>query len=107
MPRAGSQAATRRSESVDAGERPTHRHGRCGCACPSPMVGGVAPEIAIDGRLELREARHPLLIREVRSRLADALPEDAPAKAGARVRQLGDVSDERQPEEMRGGASAP
>ena len=33
------------------------------------VVNGVAPEIAIDGRLELREARHPLLIREVRRRL--------------------------------------
>ena len=27
------------------------------------IVNGVAPEIAIDGRLELREARHPLLDR--------------------------------------------
>ena len=35
------------------------------------LVGGVAPEIAMDGRLELREARHPLLIREVRRRLSD------------------------------------
>lgn len=35
------------------------------------LVGGVAPEIAMDGRLELREARHPLLIREVRRRLRD------------------------------------
>jgi DNA mismatch repair protein MutS2 len=35
------------------------------------LVGGVAPEIAMDGRLELREARHPLLIREVRRRLGD------------------------------------
>ncbi len=34
------------------------------------LVNGVAPEIAIDGRLELREARHPLLIGSVRSRLA-------------------------------------
>jgi DNA mismatch repair protein MutS2 len=35
------------------------------------LVNGVAPEIAIDGRLELREARHPLLIREVRRRIGD------------------------------------
>jgi DNA mismatch repair protein MutS2 len=35
------------------------------------LVSGVAPEIAMDGRLELREARHPLLIREVRRRLGD------------------------------------
>lgn len=33
------------------------------------LVNGVVPEIALDGRLELREARHPLLIREVRRRL--------------------------------------
>jgi DNA mismatch repair protein MutS2 len=58
------------------------------------LVGGVAPEIAIDGRVELREARHPLLIREVRRRLANALPEDAPAEAGARDHQSGDVSDD-------------
>jgi DNA mismatch repair protein MutS2 len=36
------------------------------------IVNGVAPEIAIDGRLELREARHPLLIGTVRRRLEDA-----------------------------------
>jgi DNA mismatch repair protein MutS2 len=36
-----------------------------------PLIAGVAPEIALDGRLELREARHPLLIREVRRRLGD------------------------------------
>ena len=65
------------------------------------LVGGVAPEIAIDGRVELREARHPLLIREVRTRLANALAEDAPAEAGARDHQSGDVSDE-----MRGRALA-
>jgi DNA mismatch repair protein MutS2 len=35
------------------------------------IVNGVAPEIAIDGRLELRAARHPLLIRDVRRRLAE------------------------------------
>ena len=37
------------------------------------MVNGVAPEIAVDGRLELRSARHPLLIGAVRRRLEDAL----------------------------------
>ena len=36
------------------------------------LVNGVAPDIAIDGRLELREARHPLLIAAVRRRLEDA-----------------------------------
>ena len=35
------------------------------------LTNGVAPDIAIDGRIELRDARHPLLIREVRRRLAD------------------------------------
>jgi DNA mismatch repair protein MutS2 len=34
------------------------------------LVNGVAPEIAIDGRIELRGARHPLLISAVRKRLA-------------------------------------
>jgi DNA mismatch repair protein MutS2 len=33
------------------------------------LVNGAAPEIAIDGRIELRDARHPLLIHEVRRRL--------------------------------------
>lgn len=36
------------------------------------LVNGVAPEIAIDGRLELREARHPLLLTAVRRRLEGA-----------------------------------
>jgi DNA mismatch repair protein MutS2 len=36
------------------------------------LVNGVAPELALDGRLELRAARHPLLIRQVRARLQDA-----------------------------------
>ncbi len=35
------------------------------------LVNGVAPEIAIDGRLELSSARHPLLIGAVRRRLDD------------------------------------
>ena len=39
------------------------------------IVNGVAPAIAIDGRLELREARHPLLIREVRRRLGETTTE--------------------------------
>ena len=42
----------------------------------SAVVNGVAPEIAIDGRIELREARHPLLIPEVRRRLGDTTPGD-------------------------------
>jgi DNA mismatch repair protein MutS2 len=36
------------------------------------LVNGVAPEIAIDGRLELRQARHPLLLTAVRRRLDEA-----------------------------------
>ena len=35
----------------------------------SILVSGVPPEIALDGRLELRGARHPLLIPAVRQRL--------------------------------------
>ncbi|MGH9176832.1 MAG: hypothetical protein ACRD1H_20860, partial [Vicinamibacterales bacterium] len=40
------------------------------------LVNGVAPEIAIDGRLELRSARHPLLIDAVRKRLHDPAGRD-------------------------------
>jgi DNA mismatch repair protein MutS2 len=36
------------------------------------LVNGVVPEIAIDGGLELRQARHPLLLTAVRRRLEDA-----------------------------------
>jgi DNA mismatch repair protein MutS2 len=36
------------------------------------LINGVAPEIAIDGRVELRQARHPLLLTAVRRRLEDA-----------------------------------
>jgi DNA mismatch repair protein MutS2 len=49
------------------------------------VVNGVAPDLAVDGRVELRAARHPLLIRAVRQRLHDhdstrAEPESAPAQ---------------------------
>ncbi len=37
----------------------------------SMLVDGVQPAMAADGRLELRAARHPLLIPAVRRRLAD------------------------------------
>ncbi len=40
------------------------------------IVNGVAPEIAVDGRLELRSARHPLLIGAIRKRLEDALGDE-------------------------------
>jgi DNA mismatch repair protein MutS2 len=36
------------------------------------VINGVAPDIAVDGRMELRAARHPLLIRDVRKRLSQA-----------------------------------
>jgi DNA mismatch repair protein MutS2 len=38
----------------------------------SLLVGGVEPAISPDGGLELRSARHPLLIRAVAERLGDA-----------------------------------
>jgi DNA mismatch repair protein MutS2 len=55
------------------------------------LVNGVAPDIALDGRVELRAARHPLLIREVRSRLMnsgeghDVVPTDIVIEPPARV----------------------
>jgi DNA mismatch repair protein MutS2 len=36
------------------------------------IVNGVAPDLAVDGRIELRGARHPLLIRELRQRLGSS-----------------------------------
>jgi DNA mismatch repair protein MutS2 len=44
----------------------------------SMMVDGVQPVIAADGRLELRGARHPLLLPAVRRQISDALQEEAP-----------------------------
>jgi DNA mismatch repair protein MutS2 len=35
------------------------------------LVNGIAPELAIDGRLELRGAKHPLLMTSIRKRLGD------------------------------------
>ncbi len=43
----------------------------------SILVDGIKPAISADGRLELRAARHPLLIAAVRRRLAEA-PIDGP-----------------------------
>ena len=43
----------------------------------SHMVDGVEPEIAVDGTLDLRGARHPLLIRAVRGR--ESFSEDSSA----------------------------
>ncbi|MGQ0736263.1 MAG: endonuclease MutS2, partial [Acidobacteriota bacterium] len=39
------------------------------------LVNGVEPGLALDGRFELRSARHPLLITAVRRRLDEAGPE--------------------------------
>src|SRR4029079_11232971 len=44
----------------------------------SQLVDGVEPAIAADGRLELRAARHPLLIAEVRRHLSGVEPESQP-----------------------------
>jgi DNA mismatch repair protein MutS2 len=56
------------------------------------IVNGVTPEIAIDGRLELRAARHPLLIRDIRKRLdagaevaGDVIPTDILLEPPTRV----------------------
>jgi DNA mismatch repair protein MutS2 len=38
----------------------------------SALIGGIEPVVASDGRLELRAARHPLLIPAVRRHLGDA-----------------------------------
>jgi len=46
----------------------------------SILVDGIQPAIATDGRLELRAARHPLLIGAVRRRLADD-SEEAPTES--------------------------
>jgi DNA mismatch repair protein MutS2 len=53
----------------------------------SIAVDGVQPAIATDGRLELRNARHPLLIPAVRRHISDPLEEpsddDSPADSRA------------------------
>ena len=63
----------------------------------SQLIGGVEPAMTNDGGLELRSARHPLLIRAVTERLtgaaapdfdADDARESAPT-AGVDVRQAG------------------
>jgi DNA mismatch repair protein MutS2 len=50
----------------------------------SLLVDGIQPAIAIDGRLELRAARHPLLIGAVRRRMADDSESGDAAAAGSR-----------------------
>jgi DNA mismatch repair protein MutS2 len=66
----------------------------------SLLVRGVAPKISGDGRLELRGARHPLLIAAVRGRIdsgaaADAGGDDGPGGdgAGAEARPARDAAD--------------
>jgi DNA mismatch repair protein MutS2 len=56
------------------------------------ITNATAPEIAIDGRLELRDARHPLLIRDVRRRIEglpantiDVVPTDIVLEPPSRV----------------------
>ena len=58
------------------------------------IVNGIAPDLAIDGRMELRSARHPLLIPDVRQRLLpdgdtatthDVVPTDILLEPPARV----------------------
>jgi DNA mismatch repair protein MutS2 len=53
----------------------------------SILVDGIQPAIATDGRLELRAARHPLLIGAVRRRLSDELPasDPGPLEPGSRT----------------------
>ena len=55
----------------------------------SMLVNGVEPRIARDGRLELRAARHPLLIPAIRRRLrtAAAPSENAPAEPSTAERE--------------------
>jgi DNA mismatch repair protein MutS2 len=48
----------------------------------SLLVGGIEPVMANDGGLELRSARHPLLIRAVTDRLSRATPPDLDADDG-------------------------
>ena len=43
----------------------------------SMLVDGIEPALASDGRLELRAARHPLLLPALRRHLGDAAGEDA------------------------------
>lgn len=57
----------------------------------SRMIDGIAPALATDGRLELRGARHPLLIPAVDGRLRDLDAEDDEDAAARPVRTEGPV----------------
>jgi len=48
----------------------------------SQLIGGVEPIMANDGGLELRSARHPLLIRAVTDRLSGTAPDELDADEG-------------------------
>jgi DNA mismatch repair protein MutS2 len=50
----------------------------------SMVVDGTQPDIAVDGRLEIRAGRHPLLIPAVRRHIADAVPQQEAEGADAR-----------------------
>ena len=47
----------------------------------SIMTGGIEPALSADGRLELRAARHPLLIQAVRRHLGQSSSDSEPAVA--------------------------
>ena len=53
------------------------------------LADGIAPSLSMDGRLELRAARHPFLVPAVIARLKDSRP-DAPARAPVPVDLLVD-----------------
>src|SRR4029434_1490162 len=57
----------------------------------SLLIDGVKPAIAKDGRLELRAARHPLLIPAVRRRLSE--PSSSEARAGNNELRTTDLPD--------------
>ena len=51
----------------------------------SRLVDGVEPKLATDARIELPEARHPLLIPAVRARAGDDLPRDEDSRPAGPV----------------------
>jgi DNA mismatch repair protein MutS2 len=50
----------------------------------SILVDGIEPAIATDGRLELRAARHPLLMPAVRRRISDESAEESDSRLATR-----------------------
>jgi DNA mismatch repair protein MutS2 len=51
----------------------------------SLLVDGIAPALASDGRLELRAARHPLLMPSVRRHLGDPNPDPSTSSGSSRA----------------------